>query len=195
MLAVYHGQIWNASALSSSLGLSYHTVNHYLEYLQNTYLVRMLPPYHANIRKRLVKSPRIYWRDSGLLHALLNVANRQDLLSQPWVGASWEGWCISQILGALTSEGEDHDAHFFRSSEGQEIDLVLKFSKGLWAFEFKLTSSPSPEDQSRLNKVADLIRADQRLLITRTIRPTAGGKFISTNIEGGLEYLLSSEKS
>lgn len=191
MLAAYHGQIWNASTVSGSLGLSYHTVNHYLEYLQNAYLVLLLPPYHANIRKRLIKSPKIFWRDSGLLHALLNIPDRETLLSQPWVGASWEGWCINQILGALKTVGENYDAYFFRSSDGYEIDLVLKFSKGLWAFEFKLTGSPTLEDVKRLNIAADLIRADQRILITRTSYPEAGAKFLSTNIRGGLKRLLS----
>lgn len=190
MLAAYHGQIWNASAVSAGLGLSYHTVNHYLEYLQNTYLVLSLPPYHANIRKRLVKSPKIFWRDSGLLHAILNVPDRETLLSQPWVGASWEGWCINQILGALKAAGENHEAYFFRSSDGYEIDLVLKFSRGLWAFEFKLTGSPSPEDIKRLNAAADLIRADQRVLVTRTVHPQAGAGSISTNIRGGLNHLF-----
>lgn len=191
MLAAYHGQIWNASAVSASLGLSYHTVNHYLEYLQNTYLILSLPPYHANIRKRLIKSPKIFWRDSGLLHALLNVPDREALLSQPWVGASWEGWCIGQILGALKTTGEDHEAYFFRSSDGHEIDLVLKCSRGLLALEFKLTGFPAPEDMKRLNCAADLIRADQRILISRTRHSEIGGRSISTNIRGGLKLLFS----
>lgn len=193
MLAVYHGQIWNASAVSSSLGLSYHTVNHYLEYLQNTYLIRLLPPFHANIRKRLVKSPKIYWRDSGLLHALMNVVDWNDLLAQPWVGASWEGWCISQILGFLTSSGKKYDAYFFRSSDGHEIDLVLKLPKGLWAFEFKLTSVPSPADMVKLNDVADLVGADRRILVTRTTRSEMGLRFVSANIRDCVTKILSKE--
>jgi len=191
MLAAYHGQIWNASAVSGSLGLSYHTVNHYLEYLQNAYLILMLPPYFSNIRKRLIKSPKIFWRDSGLLHALLNVPDRDALLSQPWVGASWEGWCINQILGMLRSSGKNFDAHFFRSSDGYEIDLVLSFSKGLWAFEFKLTGSPKPEDAKRLNVSADLIRADRRILVTRSAHSDIGSKFLSVNIQEALRQILS----
>ena len=88
MLAALHGQVWNASQVGQSLGLSYHTVNSYLDYLAGAFLIRRLPPYQSNIRKRLVKSPRIYWRDSGLLHALLNAPDERALLSQPWVGAS-----------------------------------------------------------------------------------------------------------
>ena len=103
MLAASHGQIWNASQLASSLGLSYHTVNRYLDYLQNAFVISLLPPYFKNIGKRLVKSPKIYWNDSGLLHSLLGVTLKNQLMNQPWVGASWEGFCISQILGTLRS--------------------------------------------------------------------------------------------
>lgn len=191
MLAAYHGQIWNASTMGASLGLSYHTVNHYLEYLQNAFLVLMLPPYHANIRKRLVKSPKLFWRDSGILHSLFNISNVDALFSQPWVGASWEGWCVNQVLNALKVSGISHDACFFRSQDGYELDLVLKWARGLWAFEFKLTSSPSLEDVKRLNRAADLIGADRRILITRTASSETGTKLVSTHLRGGLQLLLS----
>lgn len=190
MLAACHGQIWNASKIGASLGLNYHTVNHYLDYLENAYLILALAPYHTNIRKRLVKSPKIFWRDSGLLHALLEVQNKEMLLSQPWVGASWEGWCINQILATLKTAGEDFDAYFFRTNDGYEIDLVLKFSKGLWAFEFKLTSAPGAEDMKRLNAAADLIKAEKRLLISKSARSAASSEFISTNIRHCLELIL-----
>ncbi len=101
MLAALHGQVWNASQVGQSLGLSYHTVNAYLDFLVGAFLIRRLPPYSGNIRKRLVKSPRVYWRDTGLLHALLNTPDDATLLGQPWVGASWEGFVIEQALGAL----------------------------------------------------------------------------------------------
>ena len=190
MLAAYHGQIWNASKIGASLGLNYHTVNYYLDYLQNTYLILALAPYHVNIRNRLVKSPKIFWRDTGLLHALLKAPRMETLLSQPWVGASWEGWCINQILAALKTTGEDFDAYFFRTNDGYEIDLVLKFSKGLWAFEFKLTTAPGREDMERLNAAADLIKADKRLLISKSDRPTASSEFISTNMRHCLKIIL-----
>ena len=190
MLAACHGQIWNASKIGASLGLSYHTVDHYLEYLQNAYLILSLASYHANVRKRLVKSPKIFWRDSGLLHALLGASGMESLLSQPWVGASWEGWCINQILAALKTKGKDFEAYFFRTADGHEIDLVLKLPKGLWAFEFKLTSAPGAEDMKRLNVVADLIRADKRFLVSKSHRPIAGSEFISTNIRHCLEIIL-----
>ncbi len=193
MLAALHGQIWNASKIGASLGLNYHTVNTYLEYLQNAYLILSLPSYHANIRKRLVKSPKIFWRDSGLLHALLEISSMESLLSAPWVGASWEGWCINQILATLKTKGEDIDAHYFRTNDGHEIDLVLKFSKGFWAFEFKLTSSPGLDDMKKFNASADLIKADKRVLVSQTVSPEIGSQCISVNLPKCLEILLRSK--
>ena len=190
MLAACHGQIWNASRIGSSMGLSYHTVNQYLDYLQNAYLIFVLQPFHANIRKRLVKSPKIFWRDSGLVHALLGTGSKENLLAAPWVGTSWEGWGMGQIISTLQSAGESFDAYYFRTSDGAEIDLVLEFSKGRWAFEFKLTSAPSPEDMKRLNAAGDLIQADKCLLISKTERPAGGSKFISLNIRQCLDQIL-----
>jgi predicted AAA+ superfamily ATPase len=191
MLAACHGQVWNASKIGASLGLNYHTVNHYLDYLQNAYLILSLPPYHANLRKRLVKSPKIFWRDSGLLHALLGISSLEGLLTQPWVGASWEGWCINQILATLKTMGRNFDAHFFRTSDGHEIDLILKFQKGLWAFEFKLTSSPGPEDVKRLNDTADWVKADRRILVSHSVKSAEDSRFISTNIHRCLKIILN----
>jgi predicted AAA+ superfamily ATPase len=168
MLAALHGQIWNASQIGQSLGLSYHTVNRYLDYLTGAFLIRRLPPYTGNLRKRLVKSPKVYWRDSGLVHALLNVVDEDHLLSQPWVGASWEGFVIEQVLGTLGQLDRQYDAFFMRTSDQHEIDLVLQLEKSLWAVEVKLTASPGPADMDRLGQVADLIRADKRILVSRT---------------------------
>ena len=189
MLAASHGQLWNASTIAASLGLSYHTVNRYVDYLQNTYLVTLLAPYHANIHKRLTKSPKIYWNDSGLLHFLQGAATRERLLSQPWVGASWEGWVLSQILGTLKASGEIFEAYFFRTSDGYEIDLVLEFSKGRWAFEFKLAGSPGPNDFGRLDYSANLIKADKKILVSRTNKTAENKHCISANIYSCLELL------
>ncbi len=129
MLAAAHGQVWNASQIGQSLGLSYHTVNSHLDYLVGAFLIRRLLPYQANIRKRLVKSPKVYWRDSGLLHALLNVTDEDALLAQPWVGASWEGFVIEQTIGVLSATGRLFDPYYFRTSDGRELDLVLDMGK------------------------------------------------------------------
>lgn len=189
MVAASHGSVWHAAPIGASLGLSYHTVNSYLDYLQGAYLVRLLPPFLPNLRKRLIRSPKVYVRDSGLLHALLGVTSREQLLAQPWVGASWEGWVIDQVLGHLSSGGRDHEAYFFRSSDGLEIDLVLQLGRSRWAIEIKLTTAPSPADVERLIRVGDLIGADRRCLVSRTSRPAASATVLSCNLFGLLEAL------
>ncbi len=189
MLAAVHGQAWNASAIGKSLGLDYQTVNRYLDHLVGAFLLRRLQPYQANIRKRLVKNPKIYWRDSGLLHAVLNVSDADNLLDQPWVGASWEGFVIEQILGALSVADCRFDAYYFRTSDQYEIDLVLDFGGRLWAIEVKLTASPGPGDLRSLNKTADLIDAEKRILVTQTRESIDGGNQISCNLPWLLEWL------
>lgn len=189
MLAALHGGMWNASQLGASLGLSYQTVNSYADYLEGAFLIRRLPPFQANLRKRLVKSPKVYWRDSGLLHALLNVANERELLAQPWVGASWEGFVIEQVLGALQQADQSFEAYFFRTSDQHELDLVLDFGKSRWAVEIKLSSSPSSRDMSRLNQAADMIAADRRFLISETRQIVDDGSRVSCNLEWILETL------
>jgi uncharacterized protein len=189
MLAALHGQRWNASQVGQSLGISYHTVNTYLDYLAGAFLIRRLHPYQANVRKRLVKSPKVYWRDSGLLHALMNVTDDRSLLAQPWVGASWEGFVIEQAIGQLSSLGRIFDAYYFRTSDQQELDLVLDLGSELWAVEVKLTASPGPNDMARLDKTADLIGAARRFLVTQTRRPTAGEHRASCNLPSFLDRL------
>jgi predicted AAA+ superfamily ATPase len=182
MLAAVHGHPWNASQVGGSLGLSYHTVTSYLDFLVGAFLIRRLPPYHANLGKRLVKSPKIYWRDTGLLHAVLNVVDERELLGQPWVGLSWEGFVIEQLLGSLQQVGRQCEAFFLRTSDQHEIDLVLDFGKSLCAVEVKLTTAPEAEDLARLNKTADLIGADRRILVTQTTENIAHAGQVSCNL-------------
>jgi predicted AAA+ superfamily ATPase len=189
MLAAVHGQIWNASRIGQSLGLSYHTVNGYLDYLVGAFLIRRLQPYQANVRKRLVKSPKIYWRDSGLLHALLNVPDEQALLVQPWVGVSWEGFVIEQAIGELASRGCNFEPYYFRTSDQYEVDLVLDFGAERWAVGVKLTTSPAPADMDRLDKTADMIGASRRFLVSQTQRSTGGERRASGNLLGLIERL------
>lgn len=184
MLAAAHGQIWNASQVGQSLGLSYHTVNGYLDYLVGAFLIRRLRPYQANIRKRLVKSPRVYWRDSGLLHALLNVPDERTLLVQPWVGASWEGFVIEQAIGDLSFRGRNFEACYFRTSDQYELDLVLDFGTERWAVEVKLTTAPGPADMDRLDRAADMIGASRRFLVSQTARSTGDETRASCNLPG-----------
>ncbi|MCW8985376.1 MAG: DUF4143 domain-containing protein [Thermoanaerobaculales bacterium] len=182
MLTAVHGQAWNASQIGQSLSLSYHTVNSYVDYLEGAFLIRRLPPYRPNIRKRLIKSPKIYWRDTGLLHAQLNINDEEALLSQPWVGASWEGFVIEQIIGVLNSVGRPFEAFYFRTSDQHEIDLVLEMGNELWALEVKLTASPGRLDMDRLEKAADMIGASRRILVSQTGRTTGGADRVSCNL-------------
>lgn len=167
MLAAEQGAILNLTKLGQSLGLSHHTVASYLDYLEGAFLIRRLPPYAGNLRKRLVRSPRIYWRDSGLLHALLRFPPGDDLLAHPWVGASWEGFAIEQILAVQAAVGDSWEATFFRSHDGYEADLVLEKGRQLEIIEIKLTTGPTPEDLERLSRVAALLGATHRTLLCR----------------------------
>lgn len=189
MLAVANGTPWNASAIGQSLGLNYQTVNSYMDYLEGAFLLRRLQPFHANVRKRLVKSPKVYWRDSGLLHALSGISTMDALLSQPWVGASWEGFVIQQAFSRLNASGTDCAPYHLRTSDQYEIDLLLDFGTERWACEIKLTADPKADDLARLNKVADLIGAERRILLSRTLNPMESGASASLNLPGFLARL------
>ena len=141
MLAHNHGQTWNASRLAMSLQVSAPTANHYLDILEDTFMVRRLPPFHANLKKRLIKAPKIYLRDSGLLHALLGVEDSDSLHGHPIAGFSWEGWALEQVLSWIP---ETWKPTFFRTATGSEIDLILERpgKKGPIAVEFKYSDSP-----------------------------------------------------
>jgi uncharacterized protein len=141
MVAHSHGQLWNGSKIAGSLGVSSPTVKRYLDLLEETFVVRQIQPYHANIKKRLIKSPKVYVRDSGLLHSLLNIKTLDDLQAHPSVGSSWEGFVTEQITCLLT---EKRDLFFYRTNAGAEIDLLFRESgKDLVAVEVKYSLSPS----------------------------------------------------
>ncbi|HUG91011.1 MAG TPA: ATP-binding protein [Planctomycetaceae bacterium] len=125
MLAHYHGQTWNAAELARSLAVNETTVRRYLDLMTGVFMVRQLPPWFENIGKRQVKSPKVYVRDSGLLHALLGVGSRRDLEHHPKVGASWEGYAIEEVLKALQPD----EAYFWATHQGAELDLLL-FQRG-----------------------------------------------------------------
>ncbi|NTV52349.1 MAG: ATP-binding protein [Candidatus Firestonebacteria bacterium] len=122
MVAHSHGQIWNHSKIAASLGVSAPTAHHYLDILTETFILRQLQPYAANSKKRLVKSPKIYFRDCGILHALLQINNFDDLQGHPALGASWEGFVVEQILSCLP---DGWQAYFYRTQAGAELDLFL----------------------------------------------------------------------
>ena len=140
MIAHSHGQLWNASKIACSLGISAPTARSYLDILDETFIMRQLRPYYSNIKKRLIKSPKVYIRDSGLLHTLLNIRTIEDLHSHPSLGSSWEGLIVEQILRILP---ESWQAYFYRTGAGSEIDLILFDSKNKpVAVEMKYSVSP-----------------------------------------------------
>jgi len=190
MLAAIHGGVWNASGIGRSLGLSYHTINSYLDYLEQAFLVRRVPAWSANIKKRLVKSPKIYWRDSGLLHALLRVRDFDSLLIHPRVGNDFEGFVIEQTLARLENLGIALDGpYFLRTSDGKEIDLVIGVGSRLLAVEVKLSSAPDVGDLRRLEAAAGLIGADVCALVSRTVRPAYSDTAWSCDLSGFLDRL------
>lgn len=161
MLAHSQGGLLNAAKLAASLGVSGQTVARYLDLLVDLMLVRRLPPWHANAGKRLVKSPKVYIRDSGLTHALLNISSREDLLGHPVAGGSWEGFCIENLISAAPRGTE---ASFYRSSAGAEIDLVLKLPGGaIWAIEVKRATSPKVSRGFHI--ASDDLSAQHRVLV------------------------------
>jgi len=161
MLAHSQGGLLNAAKLAASLGVSGQTVARYLDLLVDLMLVRRLPPWHTNAGKRLVKSPKVYIRDSGLTHALLNIGSQEDLLGHPVAGGSWEGFCIENLISAAPRGTE---ASFYRSSAGAEIDLVLKLPGGaLWGMEVK--RSTSPKVSRGFHIASDDLSAEHRVLV------------------------------
>jgi hypothetical protein len=165
LLAHYHGQVWNAAEAARALGFGESTARRYLDLLSDALMVRQLQPYFVNIGKRQVKSPKIYVRDSGLLHHLLGIEGEKALLDHPKIGASWEGFTIEQIL-----ETEPHDeAFFWATHQGAEIDLVLRRGSELFGVECKRADAPrltpslrSALDDLGLRRVALLYPGDRR---------------------------------
>ncbi len=143
MLAHNQGGMLNSALLARNLGLDVRTINSYLDLLVDLLLVRRLPPWHANLGKRLVKAPRIFVRDSGLVHALAGVPDRETLLSHPILGPSWEGMVIENLIAVAPDQAEPF---FFRTAGGAEIDLLLAWPDGsLWAIEVKRSLAPKLE--------------------------------------------------
>lgn len=161
MLAHEQGQMLNAQKLASSLGVSGQTAGRYLDLLVDLLLVRRLPPLEANGVKRLIRSPKVYVRDSGMVHALLSIENREDLLGHPVAGPSWEGFVIENILAATQFR---YTPYFFRTSNGAEIDLILDTGKHRYAIEVK-RSIANPEPSKGFHIGCDDIGATQRFVV------------------------------
>ena len=141
MLAHYHGQLWNSSELARAFGVADKTVRGYLDRLSDTLVIRQLAPWHENLGKRQVKSPKVYVRDTGLLHALLGIPSQQDLSGHPKIGASWEGFVIDQIIAQLRLQTSEY--YFWRTYQGAELDLLVVRGRQRIGFEIKRTSAPA----------------------------------------------------
>ncbi|MFH1797959.1 MAG: ATP-binding protein [Candidatus Omnitrophota bacterium] len=139
MLAHSHGKIWNASPFASSLGLTHPTVRKYLDILTGLFMVRQLQPWYANTKKRQVKSPKIYIRDTGLLHALIGINTEQELPRHPICGASWEGFVIEEIIRSV----EPHDVYYWATHQGAEIDLIFFKGGRMYGVEVKRADAPT----------------------------------------------------
>jgi predicted AAA+ superfamily ATPase len=138
MISHYHGQNWNGSEVAASLGIAPNTARSYLDALEQTYMVRRLPPWHANLGKRLVKSPKLYFRDSGLFHTLQGIGTAADLLTHPKLGASWEGFALEEILQSVQPE----QAYFYAVHSGAELDLFMLADGRRVGVEFKREDAP-----------------------------------------------------
>lgn len=145
MLAHYHGQTINYSKIAQSMDTSHTTIKRWVEILEQTFMVRVLRPFSGNLKKRLVKSPKVYLRDSGLLHALLDIEDYNELMSNPMAGSSWEGYALENIL----SHFPRCTASFYRTSSGEEIDLLLERKGKRIGIEFKMSASPKLSKGSR----------------------------------------------
>jgi predicted AAA+ superfamily ATPase len=141
MLAHFHGQVWNASQFSRNFGVNHTTIRHYLDILTSGFVIRQLQPWHENVSKRQVKAPKIYLADSGLLHSLLGLASKADVEAHPKIGASWEGYVISQVVNRLSVRPQE--CFFWATHAGAELDLLVVRGKKRWGFEVKRTSAPA----------------------------------------------------
>ena len=165
MLATQQGGLLNMSALGSSLGVSHHTVEHGLNLLEGVFLIRRLPPFFRNIRKRLVKTSRVYIRDTGLLHHLLHVSTAEELDNHPGRGASWEGLVIEDIVRRELLAHPFTQISFWRTATGQEVDLVLERGTRRIAIEIKANSAGNPHDARKLEAMLDDIGASEGWLV------------------------------
>jgi uncharacterized protein len=167
MIAHYHGQTWNASELGRAFGVSHTTVQRYLDVLSETFMVRQLAPWFENISKRQVRAPRVYVRDTGILHQLLGIPDGRTLTGHPKIGASWEGFAVESVL--QRSGARAGEAFFWRTQGGAELDLLLVRGRTRLGFEMKRTSAPSVSPSMR-SAISDL-RLDRLYVVCATDRP------------------------
>lgn len=183
MLAHYHGQIWNASEFARAFGVSHHVIRRYLGTLQATFMVRILRPWTANLKKRQVKAPKVYIRDSGILHNFLEIASIKDLERHPKVGASWEGFVLEAVLQHL--DVKPRQGYFWATHTGAELDLLVAHGRNHYGFEIKRTTAPkiTPSMRSALEDLQltrlDVIHAGSETYpLGRNIRALAAERLL-----------------
>lgn len=148
MLAHYHGQVFNASEIGKSLGVSDHTAQRYLDLLSGTFMVRQLRPWYYNTKKRIIKRPKIYFRDSGIFHALLSLEKKKDVILHPKLGSSWEGFALEEVIKAIRLK--EDEAFFWGIHASAEIDLVFQKNGQLYGVEVKYSQAPGLTSSMRI---------------------------------------------
>lgn len=183
MLAHWHGNIFNATDLARALDVSAPTVRRHLDVLEGTFMVRVLQPWHANLRKRQVKSPKVYFRDAGILHALLNLPDAAALRAHPGLGASWEGFALEQVVRLHGADAGE--CHFWAAHTGAELDLLIVRGTRRLAFEFKYSSAPKTTRSMRaavaaldLDRLTVVYPGDGAFPLTERIRVAGLGPLV-----------------
>jgi hypothetical protein len=190
MLAHYHGQMWNVQPFAASLGISAPTVSRYVRFLEDSFLFSRLRPYSVNLKKRLVKSPKAYLRDSGIITALLGISTWQQLSGHPQLGALWEGYVLEQIRSVLPPEQE---LMFYRTHEGAECDaLICEGGMPICAVEIKYTSAPKVSKGFR-NVISDIETERNFLVIPEGRRYQAAEKVEVLSLQELMRHLVSKE--
>ncbi|MBI2119277.1 MAG: ATP-binding protein [Elusimicrobia bacterium] len=166
MVAHCHGKLWNSSQIAGAFGSTYHTINQYLDVMEQFFLIRRLQPYHANIKKRLVKSSKCYFRDTGLLHFFLNIQNKEALRTSPYRGFSLEGFAIEELIRLYAKGGVGRKQfYFYRTATGEEIDLLVENGSRLDAYEIKASTSVGLKDLSGFIKALEQLKLDRGTIL------------------------------
>jgi predicted AAA+ superfamily ATPase len=186
MLAHYHGQVFNASELARSLAISDHSVRRYLDILAGTFMMRVLPPWFENLEKRQVKSPKIYFRDSGILHALVGITNMDQLQTNPKLGAFWEGFALEEVIHVCRATSSE--AYFWAINAGAELDLLIVKNGKRFGFEIKYVDVPTITKS--MHAAQELLKLDYLGIIFpgKEIFPLSHGIYAY-----GLETLISGD--
>jgi len=184
MLSHYHGSIFNASELGRSLGIAHTTIRHYLDILSGVFMVRQLQPWLTNLKKRQIKAPKIYFRDTGILHTLLSIENLKDLKMNPKLGASWEGLAVEEII--RYHHAELGDCYFWGTHSGAEIDLLIKTKGHFIGFEFKYADAPKLTKSMQvalndlgLKELCVIYPGDKEYLLTKNIKVIGLKQYLS----------------